>query len=209
MKLNCPHCQYLLKVPDNAAGRTGTCPKCGHKVRVPSPEPQVRYYRANDLELEPEPEPVPRRNRVWPDETAPAPRPRGPHRTASAPAVPSSSRTGGGFGTVLKVGCFFIVLAFVALTLIGALAGRQNRDRESPMQSAASRSEHWVDSLDEYGDWETPIELEDSDPESRAAGHFAIAQLLSRGTSLGGGLVMFEDGRIFNRDTFKVKCKRY
>lgn len=36
MKFNCPHCQYLLKVPDNSAGRTGTCPKCHNKVRVPS-----------------------------------------------------------------------------------------------------------------------------------------------------------------------------
>lgn len=42
---NCPHCNLQIKVPDNAAERTGTCPQCKNKVRVPgqgssAPRPQ-------------------------------------------------------------------------------------------------------------------------------------------------------------------------
>lgn len=33
---NCPHCNLQIKVPDQAAGRTGTCPCCKTKVRVPA-----------------------------------------------------------------------------------------------------------------------------------------------------------------------------
>lgn len=33
----CPRCQASLKVPDNAAGRKGPCPKCGQRLQVPQP----------------------------------------------------------------------------------------------------------------------------------------------------------------------------
>lgn len=35
---NCPSCNLQIKVPDQAAGRTGTCPRCHVKVRAPDQE---------------------------------------------------------------------------------------------------------------------------------------------------------------------------
>lgn len=35
IQFNCPHCNQQIKVPDKAAGRTGSCPKCNAKVQVP------------------------------------------------------------------------------------------------------------------------------------------------------------------------------
>ena len=226
MRFNCPQCQKVLTVPDNAAGRTGTCPKCHNKVRVPNNSGATRRVTPVSPSPRPSPATVPCpfcAEMISPQavkcrfcgeflngpsgDYGPA-RPARRSRGASLPPPPNLPAQKSGFGQFVKMGCFFVAFMFVVLTIIGALTGRQDRGRESPMQSSTSRSEHWVDSLDEYGDWETPMELEDSDPESRAEGHFAIAQLLSRGTSLGGDLVMLEDGRIFNRNTYKVKCPK-
>jgi hypothetical protein len=33
----CPHCSVTIDVPDNAAGRTGKCPSCQQRLKVPSP----------------------------------------------------------------------------------------------------------------------------------------------------------------------------
>ena len=38
IQLNCPYCTVTIQVPDNAAGKKGTCPQCGTKVLVPVPK---------------------------------------------------------------------------------------------------------------------------------------------------------------------------
>ena len=35
---NCHHCDAVLKVPDETAGKSGKCPKCGNRVTVPAKE---------------------------------------------------------------------------------------------------------------------------------------------------------------------------
>jgi len=36
MQISCPACRRVLSVPDEAAGRVGTCPHCQQRLRVPS-----------------------------------------------------------------------------------------------------------------------------------------------------------------------------
>lgn len=36
--LECPHCHTRARVPEQFAGKTGKCNRCGSKVRVPKPE---------------------------------------------------------------------------------------------------------------------------------------------------------------------------
>jgi len=38
IQFNCPYCTVTIQVPDNAAGKKGTCPQCGTKVLVPLPK---------------------------------------------------------------------------------------------------------------------------------------------------------------------------
>ena len=38
IQFNCPYCTVTIQVPDNAAGKKGTCPQCGTKVLVPTPK---------------------------------------------------------------------------------------------------------------------------------------------------------------------------
>lgn len=38
IQFNCPYCTVTIQVPDNAAGKKGTCPQCGTKVVVPVPK---------------------------------------------------------------------------------------------------------------------------------------------------------------------------
>ena len=38
IQFNCPYCTATIKVPDNAAGKKGTCPQCGTKLVVPAPK---------------------------------------------------------------------------------------------------------------------------------------------------------------------------
>lgn len=37
IQFNCPYCTVTIQVPDNAAGKKGTCPQCRTKVLVPVP----------------------------------------------------------------------------------------------------------------------------------------------------------------------------
>jgi hypothetical protein len=39
----CPGCKSVMTVPDSAAGRSGTCRKCGTRVHVPEAEPQIMF----------------------------------------------------------------------------------------------------------------------------------------------------------------------
>jgi len=41
MKFNCPHCQKVLNVKDELAGKRGKCPACGQAITVPEPEIRV------------------------------------------------------------------------------------------------------------------------------------------------------------------------
>lgn len=38
IQFNCPHCSAVLKVPDEAAGKTGRCVKCGSSATAPTKE---------------------------------------------------------------------------------------------------------------------------------------------------------------------------
>ncbi|MBC7820515.1 MAG: hypothetical protein IAG10_26825 [Planctomycetaceae bacterium] len=38
IQFNCPYCTVTIQVPDQAAGKKGTCPQCGTKVVVPMPK---------------------------------------------------------------------------------------------------------------------------------------------------------------------------
>lgn len=39
--VTCSNCSSKIKVPDNAAGKKGKCPKCGTVVRIPVPESEA------------------------------------------------------------------------------------------------------------------------------------------------------------------------
>jgi predicted Zn finger-like uncharacterized protein len=41
MLITCSNCQSKIKVPDNAAGKKGKCPKCGNVIVIPAAEPPV------------------------------------------------------------------------------------------------------------------------------------------------------------------------
>lgn len=38
IQFNCPYCTVTIQVPDQSAGKKGTCPQCGTKVVVPTPK---------------------------------------------------------------------------------------------------------------------------------------------------------------------------
>lgn len=38
IQFNCPYCTVTIQVPDQAAGKKGTCPQCGTKIVVPIPK---------------------------------------------------------------------------------------------------------------------------------------------------------------------------
>ena len=42
IQFNCPYCTVTIQVPDNAAGKKGTCPQCRTKVLVPVPKSAPR-----------------------------------------------------------------------------------------------------------------------------------------------------------------------
>jgi hypothetical protein len=63
IKFNCPHCQHILSVKDELAGRRGPCPSCKHFVTVPGgpaaapaagppPAPRPRPAAQTDDDLE-------------------------------------------------------------------------------------------------------------------------------------------------------------
>lgn len=39
IQFNCPSCEAMIRVPDNAAGKKGTCPRCSEKLIVPEVAP--------------------------------------------------------------------------------------------------------------------------------------------------------------------------
>lgn len=39
IKVACPICSSAFKAPDNAAGKTAKCPKCGGPIEIPFPQP--------------------------------------------------------------------------------------------------------------------------------------------------------------------------
>lgn len=44
IEVRCPSCSKLLRVKDSAAGKTGKCPSCGNKVKVPEPTYEAEEY---------------------------------------------------------------------------------------------------------------------------------------------------------------------
>lgn len=50
IEFNCPYCTAAIRVPDTAAGKRGTCPKCATKLLVPA----IEIPEANDV-----PKPIP------------------------------------------------------------------------------------------------------------------------------------------------------
>jgi phage FluMu protein Com len=56
IEFRCSQCNALLKTPDDTAGRTAVCPKCGADLAVPTPERPLQYIKSVPLE-----EPGPRR----------------------------------------------------------------------------------------------------------------------------------------------------
>ena len=43
IEFRCSRCNALLRTPDDTAGRTAVCPKCGAELAVPSPEKTPEY----------------------------------------------------------------------------------------------------------------------------------------------------------------------
>ena len=60
IQFNCPYCTVTIQVPDQAAGKKGTCPQCGTKVVVPMPRnaPPVEATPAPPAFVPPPPAPV-------------------------------------------------------------------------------------------------------------------------------------------------------
>lgn len=42
INFNCPHCNFAIRVPENAAGKKGVCKFCGHDVQVPTAQSETR-----------------------------------------------------------------------------------------------------------------------------------------------------------------------
>lgn len=60
IQFNCPYCTVMIQVPDQAAGKKGTCPQCGTKVVVPMPKnaPPAEAAAAPPAFVPPPPAPV-------------------------------------------------------------------------------------------------------------------------------------------------------
>lgn len=50
IEFDCPHCDEMLRTPDDTAGRTATCPSCREPVVVPDPGDE--FIETSDLEPE-------------------------------------------------------------------------------------------------------------------------------------------------------------
>ena len=57
IEFHCPYCTSTIQVPDNSAGKKGTCPRCGTAILVPAVE--VPTQPAIASEPPPDPSPVP------------------------------------------------------------------------------------------------------------------------------------------------------
>lgn len=135
MKFNCPHCQYLLKVPDNAAGRKGTCPKCGHKVMVP------------------EPASAPQRPTIRPTAPVNSSARQSSASSSSSPHTQTGKKQSGGF----QACCLLVVILFVVLLVIGWFVGVGDLEQQSETAKYESGDDdEWEDyyggdSTENYG----------------------------------------------------------
>lgn len=83
IEFQCPYCTAAIRVPDSAAGKKGTCPKCGTKLLVPQIEIPPQTDTGVDAEEQtPPPRPAP------PFAPSEFPTPGVP---TSGPAVPSNA----------------------------------------------------------------------------------------------------------------------
>lgn len=55
MKLDCPHCNQSLEVPDEMLGEAFDCPECGQSIQLPDPDPDEEQ---NELASPPDAEPT-------------------------------------------------------------------------------------------------------------------------------------------------------
>jgi predicted Zn finger-like uncharacterized protein len=52
IEFNCPNCNAIIRVPDNAGGGKGRCPRCNTRIKVPKTSmPRVEKKDADDLDL--------------------------------------------------------------------------------------------------------------------------------------------------------------
>lgn len=82
IQFNCPYCTASIKVGDAAAGKIGSCPKCGTKLRVPIPQrPQASAPSAGTPAPDSAPAPVI-------DDSGPALNPPQPADTPDSGGIP-------------------------------------------------------------------------------------------------------------------------
>lgn len=60
IEFNCPYCTTSIRVPDSAAGKRGTCPRCHTKILVPKPKNIPRKAAAPAAESPPADSPRPK-----------------------------------------------------------------------------------------------------------------------------------------------------
>lgn len=84
IQFNCPYCTVTIQVPDQAAGKKGTCPQCGTKVVVPVPKnsPPAEVAPAPQAFAPPPPAPV------FAPQMAPQPQPFVPQPAMPYPGYP-------------------------------------------------------------------------------------------------------------------------
>ncbi len=85
IQFNCPYCTVTIQVPDQAAGKKGTCPQCGTKVVVPIPKnaPPAEAAAAPPAFVPPPPPAPAFAPNIMPQPMAYAPQP-----TMPAPGMP-------------------------------------------------------------------------------------------------------------------------
>lgn len=113
IQFHCPSCEALIRVPDTAAGKKGTCPRCNEKLMVPNvagadvaPQPSVstspsmqaggRQAEQPTLEFGPSsglPELAPLTDSPFPDVTAPQTPPTADSPFGLPPLVAQSTRS--------------------------------------------------------------------------------------------------------------------
>ncbi len=84
LKVPCPKCQSVLKLKDRSLlGKTGKCPKCGHRFVLTEPQPKPEQPKPIQIELvedQPASEPAPQqpaagKNPTWLPDASPTPQP--------------------------------------------------------------------------------------------------------------------------------------
>jgi hypothetical protein len=90
IEFQCPYCTAAIRVPDSAAGKKGTCPKCGTKLLVP----QIEIPPQTDTGVDAEEQTPPPRPAPPPFAPSEFPTPGVP---TSGPAVPAGGDQAGAF----------------------------------------------------------------------------------------------------------------